>query len=46
MDTTAPETIPDPCSSAFLFAESNARRDDYLGLDMPFAMVQVDVNCG
>ena len=28
------------------YAEPNARRDDHLGLDMPFAMVQVDVNRG
>ena len=28
-----------------LIAESNARRNDYLGLDMPFTMVQANIYC-
>ena len=41
-------SLPRPCQvralTPPLFTESNARRDDHLGLDMPLTMVQVDID--
>ena len=34
------------CTNPPFYAEPNARRDDQMGLDMPFTMVQVNVNRG
>ena len=45
MDSTTPATFPDSCSHLTCHTESDAGCDDHLGFNMPFTMVQVDIDC-